>query len=101
MSRIDQPRMIRALRSYFASGWAFLIPYLAAYLLYYATDWPVNPASDAESGDIPASAMPSLLHVYWVLHVLHVALALLASASAKMEEGMVNGENVEPAPPPR
>ena len=43
-NRIDQPRMIRALRSYFASGWAFLIPYLAVYLLYYATDWRVNPS---------------------------------------------------------
>jgi hypothetical protein len=90
------PSLHYALRRYFASGWAFLIPYLAVYLLYYATDWPVNPASDSESGEIPASAVPSLLHVYWALHALHVALALLASASAKMEEGMVKGEKNAP-----
>jgi hypothetical protein len=28
---------------YFRSGWAFLIPYLAAYLLYAWRKWPVNP----------------------------------------------------------
>jgi|CXWL01.1.fsa_nt_gi hypothetical protein len=33
------------LQNYFRSGWAFLIPYLAAYLLYAWLRWPVNPAT--------------------------------------------------------
>jgi hypothetical protein len=37
-------RFSAALRRYFRSGWAFLIPYLAAYLLYWWLRWPVNPA---------------------------------------------------------
>ena len=37
------------LQSYFRSGWAFLIPYLAAYLLYAWLDWPVNPNSGLSS----------------------------------------------------
>ena len=93
------PSLHYVLRRYFASGWAFLIPYLAVYLLYYATDWPVNPASDSESGENLASAMPSLLHVYWVLHVLHLALgavALWASPSAKSAERKVKGEKNAP-----
>jgi hypothetical protein len=38
------PLLTTGLRRYFYSGWAFLIPYLAAYLLYYVTNWPVNAA---------------------------------------------------------
>ena len=34
--------------SYFRSGWAFLIPYLAAYLLYAWLRWPVNPGGAGE-----------------------------------------------------
>ena len=30
------------LQAYFRSGWAFLIPYLAAYLLYAWLRWPVS-----------------------------------------------------------
>lgn len=92
MSRIDQPRMIRALRRYFASGWAFLIPYQLAYLLYYWRQWPSNPGTETAA----KTAIPSLLVVYWAMHALHIALALLACASAKREEGKVKGENLEP-----
>lgn len=73
------------LRRYFYSGWAFLIPYLAVYLLFYATKWPVNAAgADAGLGleaigkgsitDHP-SPIPALLHVYWALHAIHAILA--------------------------
>jgi len=89
--------MIRALRRYFASGWAFLIPYQLAYLLYYWRQWPSNPGTETAA----KTAIPSLLVVYWAMHTLHIGLALVASASPKREEGMVKSENVEPAPPPR
>ena len=80
------------LRRYFYSGWAFLIPYLAAYLLYYLTGWPVNPASPTGEA-APASALtpltpytsysliPSLLHLYWSLHAIHLLLAVVALRS--------------------
>lgn len=79
----------RALRAYFRSGWAFLIPYLAAYLLYAWTKWPVNPASGGEeivkgvgeSGTVVGSQwsiVPPLLHVYWFLHGLHLILGAFA-----------------------
>ena len=42
------PASHRQLVAYFRSGWAFLIPYLAAYLLYAWLKWPVNPASDGK-----------------------------------------------------
>lgn len=73
------------------------MPYLFAYLLYYATGWSVNPvipvagkgleaigngpiASTTQNlspitfhlGSIP---IPCLLHVYWALHAIHVILA--------------------------
>ena len=57
------------LRQYFSSGWAFLIPYLLAYLLYYRLKWPVQTS---------ASHVPPLLHVYWALHVLHLLLGFLS-----------------------
>jgi hypothetical protein len=57
--------------AYFRSGWAFFIPYLAVYLLYAATGWPVNPGHTG-------SWVPSLLHVYWALHVSHLILAIIA-----------------------
>jgi hypothetical protein len=62
---------IKALRwsaAYFRSGWAFLIPYLATYLLYAWLKWPLN----------PAAGEPCLLHVYWLLHGLHLVLAAMA-----------------------
>jgi hypothetical protein len=37
-----------SLRRYFRSGWVFLIPYLAGYLLYWWLKWPVNPVAEAQ-----------------------------------------------------
>jgi hypothetical protein len=63
------------LLSYFQSGWAFLLPYLSAYLLYAWQKWPAN------SSDIGNPRwIPSLLHVFWSLHILHLAAATLALA---------------------
>ena len=69
------------LRRYFHSGWAFLIPYLAAYLLYWWLKWPVNPPS--ADHPFPASGLqpPCLLHVYWALHAINVVLAAVAIVS--------------------
>ncbi len=86
--------------SYFRSGWAFLIPYLAAYLLYAWLKWPVNPAAGGEglvkgmsesAGALPSTAwsslpftftltslVPPLLHVYWTLHAINLVLGGLA-----------------------
>lgn len=95
------------LQNYFRSGWAFLIPYLAAYLLYAWLRWPVNPVAAGSStvgggqlavsaiGALPSTVPPStgtpstahsllstgvpcLLHVYWFLHALHLVLGALA-----------------------
>ncbi|HRJ45866.1 MAG TPA: hypothetical protein PKY38_00760 [Opitutaceae bacterium] len=84
----------RILWTYFRSGWAFLIPYLIAYLLYAWLDLPVNPVgagsmengagqSISESDFLPSSfsflpSPPSLLHVYWALHAIHVMMAGVA-----------------------
>lgn len=68
------------LQSYFRSGWAFFIPYLAAYLLYAWLRWPVNP----HTGDSPPSTVlrpPSLLHLYWALHAIHLVLGIIALRS--------------------
>lgn len=86
---------LHPLVAYFRSGWAFLIPYLAAYLLYAWLKWPVNPVSgegleksvseSVEALNSPLSTLrsqrssvPSLLHVYWFLHGLHLILAAIA-----------------------
>lgn len=80
------------LRKYFRSGWAFLIPYLAAYLLYWWLRWAINPIS-SEGGVKVASASgplaphashltpPALLHVYWALHAINAVLAVIALVS--------------------
>ena len=78
--------------SYFRSGWAFLIPYLLAYLLYAWLKWPVNPNGTVKaacesvstvSSQLPTlssqrSAIPCLLHVYWFLHLIHLIVGVLA-----------------------
>jgi len=64
------------LRQYFYSGWAFLIPYLAAYLLYLWLKWPANSFSPSALGN--GGYIPALLHVYWVLHLIHLILAVIA-----------------------
>ncbi len=65
-----------AIRRYFYSGWAWLVPYLAAYTLYASLKWPVNPG-----GGEPQTATPCLLHVYWALHALHLVAAVAALRS--------------------
>jgi hypothetical protein len=86
------PLLTTLLRRYFYSGWAFLIPYLAAYLLYYVTAWPVNPSlATAEAAassaltpltpDASYHLIPSLLHLYWALHGIHLILAAIALRS--------------------
>lgn len=68
--------------SYFRSGWAFFIPYLAAYLLYAWLKWPVNPPDGfgSPSGGENLSP-PSLIHVYWTLHAAHIILGAIALRS--------------------
>ena len=104
------------LQSYFRSGWAFLIPYLAAYLLYAWLKWPVNPVAAGSGtvgggqlavsaiGALPPTVTPStgtlstahsllstgvpcLLHVYWFLHALHLVLGALALRAWWRESG--------------
>ena len=83
------PAFAVLLRKYFRSGWAFLIPYLAAYLLFFLLKWPVNPGHPTSHrlSAIGCSAtggwpvVPSLLHVYWALHAINVGLAVVAFVS--------------------
>lgn len=82
----SEPSAASALRSYFRSGWAFLVPYLAVYLLYAALKWPVNPAASRMDGGgigLPgiAAAVPSLLHLYWALHAIHLVFGVFALRS--------------------
>ncbi|MBK9989891.1 MAG: hypothetical protein IPP19_03895 [Verrucomicrobia bacterium] len=70
-----QPAYQHHIRRYFYSGWAFLMPYLFAYLLYYVMKWPVNPSGKTPELQISNSWVPCMLHVYWVLHTIHVILA--------------------------
>jgi len=72
-----------SLRKYFSSGWTFLIPYLAAYLLYYVLKWPVNAAGGGQMAEVRVqwSAVPPLLHVYWILHAINAGLAAVALVS--------------------
>ena len=74
-------RFSARLRAYFRSGWAFLIPYLAAYLLYYVLKWPVNPAAAGVKVRVASESrtwVPCLLHVYWFLHAVNLVLAAIA-----------------------
>ena len=66
---------------YFRSGWAFLIPYLAAYLLYAWLRWPVNAAVGGSGEHGAGSWLPCLLHVYWALHAIHLGLGAIALRS--------------------
>lgn len=70
----------KRLIAYFYSGWAFFVPYLAAYLLYAWLNWPVNPSANVGvvTGGGSASAAPSLLHVYWSMHAIHLVLGIHA-----------------------
>jgi hypothetical protein len=64
------------LRRYFYSGWAFFMPYLFFYLLYYWRKWPVNPLPGCTLGS--GGHVPALLHVYWTLHAINMILGFLA-----------------------
>jgi hypothetical protein len=83
--------MTLALRRYFYSGWAFLIPYLAAYLLYYRFNWPVNPADAGVKVRMAGESgtwVPCLLHVYFGLHAINlvlVGIALVQFARSKIQ----------------
>lgn len=94
------------LRAYFRSGWAFLIPYLAAYLLYAWLKWPVNPAVTGAEGMEQGARVwvPCLLHVYWALHGIHVGLAGAALRvwwkSVKEEHAAGSKEQVTETPLP-
>jgi hypothetical protein len=76
MESSPQPTHRPLLCRYFSSGWAFFMPYLFFYLLYYWRKWPVNPLPDHTLGS--GGHIPALLHVYWALHVIHAILCLLA-----------------------
>jgi hypothetical protein len=79
------------LRRYFHSGWAFLIPYLAAYLLYYWLKWPVNAASSEGTVKVASESgtwAPPLLHVYWVHHAINLVLAVIALRAWCRETGV-------------
>jgi hypothetical protein len=78
MESSPQPVSESLLRRYFYSGWAFFMPYLFFYLLYYWRKWPVNPGS--------GSHLPPLLHVYWALHVIHLVIGLLALRTWRQEQ---------------
>ena len=71
----------RQLVAYFRSGWAFLIPYLAAYLLYAWLDLPVNPAGAGSIENGAGRWIPCLLHMYWLFHALHLVLGAIALRS--------------------
>ena len=84
--------LLPALRRYFSSGWAFLIPYLVAYLLYWWLRWPVNAVagegavkvasgSASLTSSLPHSPVPPLLYVYWALHAINLILAAIALVS--------------------
>ncbi|HVU16360.1 MAG TPA: hypothetical protein VHD32_05525 [Candidatus Didemnitutus sp.] len=60
-------------RRYFASGWAFLLPYLIAYLAYAFAHGPVQTTSSD-----PAWHIPGLVDVFRFMHVAHLALLVLA-----------------------
>jgi hypothetical protein len=69
------------LRRYFRSGWAFLIPYLAVYLLYYLQKWPVNAVTGEGQLKVASERetwVPCLLYVYWILHAINAFLAAIA-----------------------
>jgi hypothetical protein len=70
---------------YFQSGWAFLVPYLAIYLVYARLGWPVNP-----SGRL--AGPPSLFAVFLLLHVLHfLGFILIYSSRAHRWKKTISG----------
>lgn len=95
-------------RAYFYSGWAFLIPYLAVYLVYYWQKWPANPVNLVDGGQLPVTGdrspstvlllpIPPLLYVYWAFHAIHVVLAAFALRSWYRDEQHVTMSKVPTA----
>lgn len=82
-------RFYSGLRAYIYSGWAFLIPYLATYLVYAWLEWPVNPVAAGSSpvGGGQWTVIPCLLHVYWTLHAIHVVLAVFGLRAWWRDDG--------------
>ena len=68
---MDYNKAFKILRSYFASGWAFLIPYVVAFLIYYKYKLPLTIAG-------PSQLVPTLLHIYWCIHSVNLILAFFA-----------------------
>ena len=68
---MDYNKAFKILRSYFASGWAFLIPYVVAFLIYYKFKLPLSIAG-------PSQFVPTLLHIYWCIHIINLVLAFFA-----------------------
>lgn len=90
---------IRRVAAYFRSGWAFLIPYLATYLIYYWRKWPANPvgiqSSHAAKGSpwaVEHAFFPiPLLHIYWFLHAVNAGLFLAWCGLLWNENKCANG----------
>ncbi len=59
--------LILGIQTYFHSGWAFLVPYLAAYQVYHWTRGPVHEGSE----------LPALTQVFDILHITHLLLAII------------------------
>lgn len=55
----------------------FLTPYLFFYLLYAWLKWPVDLGSDSSPQHLSLRSV-DLLHVFWVLHAVHILLATFA-----------------------
>lgn len=103
-------RFSHTLRTYFRSGWVFLIPYLIAYLIYAWLKLPLNPIARAagpshyigENGSAVNgqwTTVPSLLHVYWALHAIHLALGALALCAwwrSKRPRAKIDGQVATP-----
>src|SRR4051812_15512003 len=68
-----------ALIAYYRSGWAFLLPYLGFYLLYVWIKGPLNPvAAGVAPPPVGGASLPSLLELYWMLHLAHLIGAVVA-----------------------
>ncbi len=88
------------LRRYFHSGWAFLVPYVAAYLLYWYLRWPVNPRSIDLRSPVFDLQPPCLLWVYWAFHAINLVLAVIALGSWLRERRRLEQASLAHCPSP-
>jgi hypothetical protein len=93
---MNRHRFFFFLRRYFSSGWAFLMPYLFAYLIYFWRKWPVIPIGNHHHG---GSGVLPLLCVYWALHGINLLLGALALCSWRSRPQLF-GAPVPVAPKP-